>query len=242
MLILMGLAPSGFALDGSAPAGTFQTTVAAVSSLQDTLRNHTDRASLSEADEALAQLDAVRAHLKGRAGVTDIPKAERFQVRQAMLLADTTLTHLKEGGGFGLTPAEEKKLAADRKTMLALTEYAPRWVLVAIALSLGVGTMVGWKRIVITVGEKIGKTHLTYAQGASAEFVAASTILLATRFGLPVSTTHVLSSGIAGTMVAHKAGLQASTVRNIALAWVLTLPVSMCLSAVLFLVFRALLA
>jgi PiT family inorganic phosphate transporter len=97
--------------------------------------------------------------------------------------------------------------------------------------------MVGWKRIVVTVGERIGKSHLTYAQGASAELVAASTILLASRFGLPVSTTHVLSSGVAGTMVAQQSGLNRSTVRNIALAWVLTLPMSMLLAGLLFRVF-----
>ncbi|WP_163360435.1 inorganic phosphate transporter, partial [Klebsiella aerogenes] len=90
--------------------------------------------------------------------------------------------------------------------------------------------MVGWKRIVITVGEKIGKTHLTYAQGASAELVAAGTIGAADMFGLPVSTTHVLSSGVAGTMAANRSGLQLATLRNLAMAWILTLPVAMLLS------------
>src|SRR5262249_26693609 len=111
-------------------------------------------------------------------------------------------------------------------------------VLVLVALALGIGTTVGWKRIVVTVGEKIGKAHLTYAQGASAELVAMTTIGLSGWLGLPVSTTHVLSSGIAGTMVAQKAGLQRSPVRNIALAWVLTLPAAILLSGVLFIVFR----
>ena len=110
------------------------------------------------------------------------------------------------------------------------------------ALSLGIGTMVGWKRIVVTVGEKIGKEGLTYAQGASAQLVAMSTIGLSAGLGLPVSTTHVLSSGIAGTMVAQRAGLQMQTIRKILSAWVLTLPASMVLAGVLFLVFRAMLA
>ena len=110
--------------------------------------------------------------------------------------------------------------------------------MVAVALALGLGTMVGWKRIVVTVGEKIGKTHLTYAQGAWAEVVAMGTIGLADLGGLPVSTTHVLSSGVAGTMAANGSGLQFRTVRNIALAWVLTLPVSMALAGGLFLLFR----
>ena len=107
------------------------------------------------------------------------------------------------------------------------------------AIALGLGTMVGWKRIVITVGEKIGKDHLTYAQGAAAELTAAATIAAADHFGLPVSTTHVLSSGIAGTMTANRSGLQMETVRNIALAWVLTLPASVMLAALLFWIFRS---
>ena len=95
-----------------------------------------------------------------------------------------------------------------------------------ISLSLGLGTMIGWKRIVKTVGEKIGKEHLTYAQGASAELVASSTIGISTAFGWPVSTTHVLSSGIAGSMVASKGvkNLQSDTYPNILMAWLLTLP------------------
>ena len=123
------------------------------------------------------------------------------------------------------------------------TDYAPLWVILMIALSLGLGTMIGWRRIVVTVGEKIGKQHLTYAQGASAELTAAIMIGVASMLKLPVSTTHVLSSGIAGSMVANKGikNLQASTVRNIALAWILTLPVSVLLSFTLYIFFRWLL-
>jgi PiT family inorganic phosphate transporter len=111
------------------------------------------------------------------------------------------------------------------------------WVKVAVAIALGLGTMIGWKRIVVTVGEKIGKTHLTYGQGAAAELVAAATIFAADSYGLPVSTTHVLPSGVAGTMAANGSGLQLVTLRNIALAWVLTLPVAALMSAGLFWVF-----
>jgi len=118
------------------------------------------------------------------------------------------------------------------------TRFIPLWVKVAVALALGLGTMVGWKRIVVTVGEKIGKNHLTYAQGAAAEITAMFTIGAADTFGLPVSTTHVLSSGVAGTMAANRSGIQMSTVRNLALAWVLTLPVAMMLSGFLFWAFR----
>lgn len=114
------------------------------------------------------------------------------------------------------------------------TRFIPTWVKVAVAMALGLGTMVGWKRIVVTVGEKIGNEHLTYAQGAAAEITAMATIGAADGFGLPVTTTHVLSSGVAGTMAAHRSGIQMSTVRNLALAWVLTLPVAMILSESLF--------
>jgi PiT family inorganic phosphate transporter len=120
------------------------------------------------------------------------------------------------------------------------TKFIPTWVKVAVALALGMGTMIGWKRIVVTVGEKIGKTHLTYAQGASAELVAMATILAADQYGLPVSTTHVLSSGVAGTMAANRSGLQMSTIRDIAMAWVFTLPAAAILSGSLFWLFAKL--
>jgi PiT family inorganic phosphate transporter len=117
------------------------------------------------------------------------------------------------------------------------TKFIPLWVKVAVAIALGLGTMIGWKRIVITVGEKIGKTHLTYAQGASAELVAMVTIGAADMYGLPVSTTHVLSSGVAGAMAANRSGLQLATLRNLALAWVLTMPAAIVLSGSLYSVF-----
>jgi inorganic phosphate transporter, PiT family len=117
------------------------------------------------------------------------------------------------------------------------TKFIPLWVKIAVAIALGLGTMIGWKRIVRTVGEKIGKTHLSYGQGAAAELVAAGTIFAADAYGLPVSTTHVLSSGVAGTMAANGSGLQMTTIRNIGLAWVLTLPAAMMLSAGLYFVF-----
>jgi PiT family inorganic phosphate transporter len=120
------------------------------------------------------------------------------------------------------------------------TKFIPSWVKVAVALALGLGTMVGWKRIVVTVGEKIGKEHLTYAQGAAAELIAMGTIYAADNFGLPVSTTHVLSSGVAGTMAGNQSGLQLSTIRNIAAAWIFTLPAAALLSRLLFWGFRQL--
>jgi PiT family inorganic phosphate transporter len=120
------------------------------------------------------------------------------------------------------------------------TKFIPVWVKMAVAIALGLGTMIGWKRIVVTVGEKIGKDHLTYGQGAAAELTAMATIGAADVFGLPVSTTHVLSSGVAGTMAANRSGLQWGTVRNLLTAWVLTLPVSICLSGFLFWTFATL--
>jgi phosphate/sulfate permease len=113
-------------------------------------------------------------------------------------------------------------------------EYVPTWVVGGVALALGIGTTIGYKRIVVTVAEKIGKSHMTYAQGVAAEFVAAVTIGLADVFHMPVSTTHVLSSGVAGTMWANSSGIQGETVRKIGLAWVLTLPAAILLSASLF--------
>jgi PiT family inorganic phosphate transporter len=136
-----------------------------------------------------------------------------------------------------LSSADVATLNAFKTSLDNATKFIPGWVKIAVAIALGLGTMVGWKRIVITVGERIGKTHLTYAQGACAEITAAATIAAADGYGLPVSTTHVLSSGIAGTMAANGSGLQWATVRNIAMAWVLTLPAAMMLSGFLYFTF-----
>lgn len=241
MLILIGVLPSGFALDFRAGADRMQRATRATVAIERVIDQHGDAASAPERASLHVQLRAAREHLGPHARVRDIPAGERFQVRQAVLLADKSLDKLVKSGGLALTSAEADSLKSLRKDLRNLTDYAPNWVLVAIALALGVGTMFGWRRIVETVGEKIGKTHLTYAQGASAEIVAASTIAFASFTGLPVSTTHVLSSGVAGTMVANGSGLQKTTVRNIAMAWLLTLPVTITLSAVLFTVFRLLL-
>jgi PiT family inorganic phosphate transporter len=163
----------------------------------------------------------------------DLPEAARRSLRTDIYLVDTAITKLNKGGK--LTDPADKKAATDLKDELdAVTKFIPLWVKVAVAIALGLGTTIGWKRIVVTVGEKIGKSHLTYAQGAAAEVVAMGTILAADSLGLPVSTTHILSSGVAGTMAANKSGLQGDTLRNILLAWVLTLPVCVFLGAFLF--------
>jgi inorganic phosphate transporter, PiT family len=152
-------------------------------------------------------------------------------------LADT----LDEDYELELAEPGLSTLSAYKKSLDDATKFIPAWVKVAVALALGLGTMIGWKRIVVTVGEKIGKDHLTYGQGASAELVAMGTIWAADMYGLPVSTTHILASGVAGTMAANGSGLQWATVKSLALAWVLTLPAAIVLSASLFALFRWLL-
>ena len=158
-------------------------------------------------------------------------------VRNDMYLASEAIRFLMKDKESDLSADDIQTLKSYKLSLDDATKFIPLWVKIAVAIALGLGTMVGWKRIVVTVGEKIGKTHLTYAQGACAEITAAATIAAADMYGLPVSTTHVLSSGIAGTMAANGSGLQLSTVRNIALAWVLTLPAAMAISGTLYWIF-----
>lgn len=160
--------------------------------------------------------------------------------RNDMYLVSEALRFLMKDKEAELSSADVATLNNYKGSLDSATKFIPTWVKIAVAIALGLGTMIGWKRIVVTVGEKIGKTHLTYAQGACAEITAAATIAAADGYGLPVSTTHVLSSGIAGTMAANGSGLQWSTIRNIALAWVLTLPAAMLLSGILYLIFSRL--
>jgi len=157
--------------------------------------------------------------------------------RNDMYLVSEALRFLMKDKEAELSAADVTVLTAYKGSLDSATKFIPGWVKIAVAIALGLGTMVGWKRIVVTVGEKIGKTHLTYAQGACAEITAAATIAAADVYGLPVSTTHVLSSGIAGTMAANGSGLQWATIRNIAMAWVLTLPAAMIISGVLYYLF-----
>jgi PiT family inorganic phosphate transporter len=169
-----------------------------------------------------------------------VPQNQQRNVRNDMYLEGEALRVLNKAKAVPFSASEASALKNYQAQLDKSTKFIPTWVKVAVALALGLGTMVGWKRIVITVGEKIGKTHLTYAQGASAEIVAAITIIAADQFKLPVSTTHVLSSAVAGTMMANGSGLQMSTIRNIALAWVVTLPAAALLSGLLFWLLRLL--
>jgi PiT family inorganic phosphate transporter len=171
--------------------------------------------------------------------IAQAPFEQVGNIRNDMYLTSEAIRFLMKDKAAELSAAESATLKAYKGSIDQATKFIPNWVKVVVAIALGLGTMVGWKRIVVTVGEKIGKSHLTYAQGASAEMVAMGTIGAADAFGLPVSTTHVLSSGVAGTMAANGSGLQMATIRNLAMAWVLTLPVAMMLSGSLYWLFRS---
>jgi inorganic phosphate transporter, PiT family len=175
--------------------------------------------------------------VKHYGSLSKVPAAAVGNTRNDMYLASEAIRLLVKDKGAELSSDDIAILNDYKKSLDSATKFIPIWVKVAVAIALGLGTMMGWKRIVVTVGERIGKTHLSYGQGAVAELVAAGTIAAADMYGLPVSTTHVLSSGVAGTMAANGSGLQMSTIRNIALAWVLTLPAAMMLSGFLYVLF-----
>lgn len=184
---------------------------------------------------ALAQVTGQLGETLTRYGAMARIPADRVpEVRDEMYLAAQTIKHLQADATLILPAATQQNLTALRHALERATQFIPAWVKIAVAIALGLGTMVGWRRIVATLGEKIGKHPLNYAQGVSAQLVAMGTIGAADAFGLPVSTTHVLSSGIAGTMAANRSGLQMSTLRNMVLAWVLTLPAAALLSATLY--------
>jgi PiT family inorganic phosphate transporter len=241
MLILIGIVPAFFALNNEMSPASVSPSVVKIGNILSSL----DSKPLSEPDRkkletTISLCDSLAYKISGVATVDGIQKENRFLVRKDIMIVDRNLKSILAKDELRISDTDRLTLENEIKTIKNLTDYSPKWVILMIALSLGLGTMIGWKRIVKTIGEKIGKEHLTYAQGASAELVAASTISVSTYFGLPVSTTHVLSSGIAGSMVASKGikNLQADTVRNILLAWLLTLPVVMILAGTLFLLFR----
>jgi len=242
MLILIGIVPAYFALDHTFnPTKMHDPLVKieqVVASIDPTTLSATDRAKLTEASTLNKDLQEKFSNLTDIAAIS---KQDRFVVRKDIMIMDRNLAAIAKNSEVKLSDGEKKTLKEELKKVRQVTDYSPGWVILMISLSLGLGTMIGWKRIVRTIGEKIGKEHLTYAQGASAEMVAASTIGLSSYFGLPVSTTHVLSSGIAGSMVASKGvkNLQPDTVRNILIAWFLTLPVVMIMGGTLFLLFRS---
>lgn len=256
MLILIGCAPTAYALNRTVPASATPAFVQAATAASTAYAAHgapavsveVARARVTEALRTktvaepgvyggLAALSGdVAERIGGYGSIGKVPAAAVPNLRNDMyLVLDTTkLVTADKRAQATFTEAEIETLKAYNGELERGTRYIPLWVKITVALALGLGTMVGWKRIVVTVGERIGKTHLTYGMGASAELMAASTILLAERLGLPVSTTHILSSGVAGASVASGAGLQRRTVRNMVLAWVMTLPVAMLLSGTLY--------
>lgn len=244
MLILIGITPGFFALNSAVDPLTMQSNLVRI----EQVIGGVSPVGMSQNDvermaEVKKELNELKVTLQQPLENGQIPPTQRLNVRRDLLLINNNLKKLMDSESVKFSANDEAVLKAslnEEEGLRRFTDYAPTWVLLMVALSLGLGTMVGWKRIVITVGEKIGKQHLTYAQGASAELVAASTIGLASALNVPVSTTHVLSSGIAGSMVASKGikNLQGGTVRNIALAWLLTLPVSILLSFTLYILLR----
>jgi len=184
---------------------------------------------------ALAYENRAIAQVVGNAPTFDkLTDAQRKDLRTKSYLVGESIGKLTKPNKAFTAPGDAKQLGDYKKELDGMTKFIPVWVKFMVALCLGIGTMIGWKRIVVTIGEKIGKSHLTYAQGASAKLVTMATIQGADMLGLPVSTTHILSSGVAGTMAANGSGLQARTLRNIVIAWVLTVPVTVFLGALIF--------
>jgi PiT family inorganic phosphate transporter len=257
MLILIGTVPMAYALNRAMPTQQMAPFMAVATSTSQSLAKYTSgpapadpRGTLSEyvrtrawnqqVVPALAALtDSIADQVKLSGTFAHMPAATVTNVRNDMYLTSEAVRFFaRDSHSKALDPQTRANLAAFKKQIDLATKFIPLWVKVVVAIALGLGTMVGWKRIVVTIGEKIGKTHLTYAQGAAAETVAMCTIAAADMFGLPVSTTHVLASGVAGTMAANGSGLQMATLRNLLMAWVLTLPAAVVLSGVLYWLFR----
>ncbi len=256
MLILIGTVPTAYALNRAVPERYtiefHQNSSAAAAALgvtpevdataaqgrKEITRYIADKSLTGATVPALAVLIRdVDQQVSEYGSLAKVPAAAVSNMRNDMYLAAEAIKRLGKDEDAHLSEAQNATLATYRGSLDAGTRFIPTWVKVAVAFALGLGTMVGWKRIVVTVGEKIGKSHRTYAQGAAAELVAMGTIMGADHLGLPVSTTHVLSSGVAGTMAANRSGLQMNTIRNLAIAWVLTLPASIALSGLLYLLF-----
>ena len=258
MLILIGTVPTAYALNHAVTQKDVQQFIVSSDSAGKILDAHVDKSGILGPDARATVTDYIRTKqlqpdtiLALRELVQDlshevalykeyksVPAGQQTNVRNDMYVASEAIRLMQKNKNPAFTAQENAVLTSYKSRVDKATKFIPGWVKVAVALALGLGTMVGWKRIVVTVGEKIGKEHLTYAQGACAELVAMATISAADNFGLPVSTTHVLSSGVAGTMAANRSGLQMSTLRNIAMAWVFTLPVAALLSGTLFFLFR----
>ena len=256
MLILIGLVPLAYSLNKNLDQAHLQTFEQLSSQTATAIyANHADipdpkaREVLTKYiqtkqmnNDVVPALASMTDHLGERIAVygdlKNIPEHDVNSIRNDMYLSTTTFKRLDKAEQLPEMTADQAQVVKKYRSNLdSFLQYIPTWVKVAVALALGLGTMVGWKRIVVTVGERIGKHHMTYGQGMSAELVAMSTIAAADGFGLPVSTTHVLNSAVAGTMVANKSGLNLNTVKSILSAWVLTLPATICLSGALYWLF-----
>lgn len=240
MIVLMIFLPTQFALNSS-----FNKTEAHASleRIEQALMQNTSTDNHILSHEITATVGVITELQQTIDSLQQDDRNQLFTMRKRLQTLNKSLEHLLKDNDAPLLAATQPIIKEEIKHLKNYTDFAPTWVILLISLSLGIGTMVGWKRIVVTIGEKIGKSHLTYAQGAAAELIAASTIGLSTGLGLPVSTTHVLSSGIAGTMVASKGvkNLQKKTIINIALAWLLTLPVTILMAALFYSVIRIIL-
>jgi phosphate/sulfate permease len=241
MIILIAVLPGYFALDEKVNVQSINANVVLIEKIISA--TDTSKFGLDEKKkyaDILNYSQLFKAEVASKYKVSELDVKKRFEIRKDLVKINKAAEKLLKSSNFAITPKDRKVITTEIKKSKTLYEYAPSWVIIVISISLGLGTMIGWKRVVKTIGEKIGKQHMSYAQGASAEIVAAIGISLATLKGLPVSTTHMLSSGIAGSMVAKKGlkNLQKKTVVNIMLAWLLTLPVTVVLSGSLFLFFR----
>jgi PiT family inorganic phosphate transporter len=258
MLILIGTVPTAYALNHAGTPHDIQEFIAASERAGHILDRHVDKNGILGPDARAEVTDYIRTKklqpdtiLALRELVEDlnhevalykayksVPAQDQTNVRNDMYVASEAIRLMQKDGNPSFTPDENAALKTYKSKVDKATKFIPDWVKVAVALALGLGTMVGWKRIVVTVGEKIGKEPMTYAQGACSGLVAMGTIFAADTWGLPVSTTHILSSGVAGTMAANGGGLRLSTIRNIAAGWVFTLPAAALLSGVLYWLFR----
>jgi phosphate/sulfate permease len=243
MVILIAILPVQFALNHNKH---FENLSAQVNNIELVTGKIDPKAISSENRASLIviheTIDTMQSMLNGAVNFASLKKESHFKIRKDIMFLSKEFSNLlsQKPKTALLSDADNDSLKESLKEIKGYIEYVPVWILFLISISLGLGTMIGWKRIVVTIGEKIGKEHLTYAQGASAEIVAASTIAISTSFGLPVSTTHVLSSGVAGSMVATKGlkNLRMKTVKNILVAWLITLPVTIVLAGGLFLLLR----
>ena len=242
MMILIAILPGQFSLDEKINLQSINGNVLAIQKII----SNTDTTEFGK--DEFKNFNSIKKHAAnymntviGKTHSSEVSLTERFGLRSDIVKLTKGAEKLLKSPNFAISSKDSGTLKTEIKSAKKLVEYAPSWVIILISVSLGLGTMVGWKRVVKTVGEKIGKQHMSYAQGASAQVVASIGIGMASAYGLPVSTTHMLSSGVAGTMVAKKGlkNLQKNTIITIAMAWVLTLPATMILSGGLFLLFRA---